>query len=200
MAQQQKQDRSRERTTEQVIASNIRRVRQQRGMTSAALASRLGMSPQAFSALESGKRGIRVNELMSVALALSVAPSHLMVPWDDDDSELAIDLAGGHERYVFATRAAGPDRVRAPHDFIVGRLSEAFALALNPTLYTTTSPASLADDKLAFDRYERLKRAGWDVSLDGRTVASPGGLTRTEPRLRGEEPDMTWDQLDEEGL
>jgi transcriptional regulator with XRE-family HTH domain len=172
--------RSRERTSEQVIAANVRRVRQQRGITGAALAERLGMSPQAFSALENGKRGIRVDELMSVALALSVAPSHLMVPWDDDGHELAIDLRDGAERYVFGGRTDDPERVRAPHDFIVGRLSHVFALWLNPASFSQTVPETLADDELAFDRFERLRRAGWNVSLDGTRVSSPGGITRTE--------------------
>lgn len=180
MASSKPPHRERERTTEQVIASNVRRVRQERGMTAAALAERLGMSPQAFSALETGKRGIGVDELMSVALALSVAPSHLMVPWDDDGLELAIDLRGGSERYVFAGRADDEGRVRAPHDFIVGRLSEVFALWLNPASFSETAPRSLIDDDLAFDRFERLRRAGFDVSLDGKRVTSPGGITRNE--------------------
>jgi transcriptional regulator with XRE-family HTH domain len=168
------------RTAEQLVALNLRRIREQQGIQSAALAARVGMTPQVYSALEGGSRRIRVDELMSLALALSVAPAVLLVPWDDDGYELAVELRGGAEVHVFGTRAEGANRVRAPHDFIVGRLNPGLMMSLNPRTFTDTGPSSVVEDELNWDRYGRLSAAGWNMTLDGTSVTSPGGMTRTE--------------------
>jgi transcriptional regulator with XRE-family HTH domain len=84
----------------EVVAKRIQQVRVRRGMTAAQLAVRcaeLGMpdlTASTISNIETGRRDksgrrrreVSVDELLVLALALDVAPVHLLVPPDTDDT------------------------------------------------------------------------------------------------------------------
>jgi transcriptional regulator with XRE-family HTH domain len=77
-----------------VVAERVREVRKRQGLTARALAERCaaagtpGLTAQALSNIESGRRGaddrrrrdVTVDELFALAAALNVAPVHLLVP------------------------------------------------------------------------------------------------------------------------
>ena len=83
-------------TPSDVVAARVRQVRTDRGMTTAELAARCaelgapGLTVQALYKLEGQResasrhpRRVSVDELLVLALALDVAPVHLLVPPDD---------------------------------------------------------------------------------------------------------------------
>ena len=84
-----------ERTPSDVVAARVREVRKKRGMTVADLAARCAdmgapeLTAQALYKLESRRPGklrprpVTVDELLTLAVALNVAPVHLLVPIDD---------------------------------------------------------------------------------------------------------------------
>jgi transcriptional regulator with XRE-family HTH domain len=87
-------------TASDMTARRVREVRRRRDLSVAQLAQRcaeVGMSEltdQALYNLEAGRadkrgrrrRAITVDELLALALALDVAPVHLLIPPDDDDA------------------------------------------------------------------------------------------------------------------
>lgn len=72
---------------EQVVAANIRRLREALGLAQTELSRRaaLGNSDMAVWGIETGKRRIKVAELCALADALGVTPTQLLAP----DAELA---------------------------------------------------------------------------------------------------------------
>jgi hypothetical protein len=102
-------------TPSDVVAARVREVRKRRDLTTAQLAARcagLGapqLTTQAIYKIEGQResatrpaRRVTVDELLALALALDVAPVHLMVPVDDS----------AEPYHVTATVAAGRSRVR----------------------------------------------------------------------------------------
>jgi Zn-dependent peptidase ImmA (M78 family)/DNA-binding XRE family transcriptional regulator len=67
---------------ESALGARIRALREQAGMQSQELASRLGIDPSAMSNIERGRRSVKTGELMKIAEALSVSPLALL----DEDS------------------------------------------------------------------------------------------------------------------
>jgi transcriptional regulator with XRE-family HTH domain len=86
-------------TTSDMVARRVREVRRRRGLSVAQLAQRCAdvgvpeLTAQALYNLEAGRadkrgrrrRAVTVDELLVLALALDVAPVHLLVPLDDDE-------------------------------------------------------------------------------------------------------------------
>jgi transcriptional regulator with XRE-family HTH domain len=67
---------------ETALGERIRALREQAGLQSQELASRLGIDPSAMSNIERGRRSVKTDELMKIAEALSVSPLALL----DEDS------------------------------------------------------------------------------------------------------------------
>lgn len=63
---------------ETALGARIRALREQTGMQSQELASRLGIDPSAMSNIERGRRSVKTGELMKIAEALSVSPLALL--------------------------------------------------------------------------------------------------------------------------
>lgn len=94
-----------EQSPSDVVAARVRQVRGKRHMTVAQLAARcaeLGaplLTEQALYKLEARRPGKRhprpvtVDELLALALALDVAPVHLLVPPDDDQEPYPVTVA-----------------------------------------------------------------------------------------------------------
>ena len=81
---------SRPESVTQAVVSQVKRLRRRRGLTSAALAERcaaLGapeVTDNVIRNIEIGRRTISVDQLAVLALALDVAPPHLLTPPDQD--------------------------------------------------------------------------------------------------------------------
>ena len=82
-----------ETTANEVVGRNAKEIRDARGMRQIDVAGLLGVSKQTYSKLETGRRGITVDDLLALALVLGVAPSFLLAPWDADAGQLKISLA-----------------------------------------------------------------------------------------------------------
>jgi transcriptional regulator with XRE-family HTH domain len=65
-------------TADQVVADQVKRLRERRGTSQQALADLLGWTQSAVARLESGDRKISVGELLALAWALDVAPVYLL--------------------------------------------------------------------------------------------------------------------------
>jgi transcriptional regulator with XRE-family HTH domain len=63
-----------------LIGENIRRYREKKNLTQAALADALGATQGYISDLESGKRTPRVRRIAKIAEVLKIPPSYLMRP------------------------------------------------------------------------------------------------------------------------
>jgi len=102
-------------TPSDVVAARVREVRGKRDLTVAELAARcaeLGapeLTAQALYKLEQRRPGklrprpVTVDELLTLAVALNVAPVHLLVPVDDPDEEYPV--IGGVLARRFGVRA-----------------------------------------------------------------------------------------------
>ncbi len=74
------------------VALNVSMLRKKRGLSQQELSERLGelgrpMLPSALSKIESGDRGVDVDDLAAIAVALGVNPSRLLLPfaaWEED--------------------------------------------------------------------------------------------------------------------
>ena len=65
-------------TADQVVADQVKMLRQRRGISQQHLADSLGWTQSAVARLESGKRSISVGELLALGWALDVAPVFLL--------------------------------------------------------------------------------------------------------------------------
>jgi transcriptional regulator with XRE-family HTH domain len=63
-----------------VVADQVRRLRESRGWSQEDLADELDWKQAKVSRLERGSRGISVDDLMALALALNCSPAHLLTP------------------------------------------------------------------------------------------------------------------------
>ena len=78
------------RTLDRSLQRRVRTLREHQGLSQQDLADRLkelgiAMDRSALARLENGRRGISVPEMLFLALALSVAPVHLLVNPDSDE-------------------------------------------------------------------------------------------------------------------
>ena len=78
------------RTLDRSLQRRVRTLREHQGLSQQDLADRLkelgiAMDRSAIARLENGRRGISVPEMLFLALALSVAPVHLLVNPDSDE-------------------------------------------------------------------------------------------------------------------
>lgn len=94
-------------TLRQTTAEQTRELRKRRGMTQQDLADRLNhlgaqIDRTAVAKIEAGNRELALAELFAFALALDVAPVHLLVPIDSDEP---IRLAPNLEASPYETRA-----------------------------------------------------------------------------------------------
>jgi transcriptional regulator with XRE-family HTH domain len=77
-------------TLDRSLARRVRTLREHQGLTQQELADRLKklgvpIDRSAVARLERGRRGMTVAEMLALALALSVAPVHLLVDPDSDE-------------------------------------------------------------------------------------------------------------------
>lgn len=69
-----------------LVGENVRRIRQNRGLTQEQFADQSGFSQQYLSGLERGRRNPTVVTLFELATALDVTPVDLLVPVDGADA------------------------------------------------------------------------------------------------------------------
>jgi transcriptional regulator with XRE-family HTH domain len=140
-------------TVRETTAAQLRALRTRRGMSQQALADRLNLlgarvDRSVVAKVESGKRAVTVEDALRFALALDVAPVHLLVPTDSDEP---IHLAPNLE--------ASPYEVRA---WIRG----AMPLLQDPRVYFSTVP--LTETKAAGDAL-----AAWEQTCPIRVTTEP---------------------------
>lgn len=70
-----------------LVGENVRRIRQDRGLTQEQFADLSGFSQQYLSGLERGRRNPTVVTLFELATALKAAPVDLLAPVDGMDSD-----------------------------------------------------------------------------------------------------------------
>jgi transcriptional regulator with XRE-family HTH domain len=95
------------------IADRVKELRQKRGWSASALAdecAELGMpalNRSVIANLESGRRAyVTTDEMLALAYALDVAPIHLLVPLEEDESveQHRYNVTPGHPMHVPVTR------------------------------------------------------------------------------------------------
>jgi transcriptional regulator with XRE-family HTH domain len=147
-----------------IVATNVRRIRELRGLDQADVGRRLGWSTSTVSKVEAGHRRTTTDDLLALAVVLSVAPAFLLVPWED--GELVV-------------RLKDLEISMAPEEAIAWVVGEAApAPLLDPRDYFWTSPPSRR--KRVAEILKQLEAAGL-VSFPEPGVASfrTGGITRT---------------------
>jgi transcriptional regulator with XRE-family HTH domain len=80
------------------VASNVRRIRERRGLSTYQVSRQLrqveqGIAPSALGKIERGERRVTVGELTALAAVLNVSPSALLLPLDDDPAH-SIEITG----------------------------------------------------------------------------------------------------------
>jgi transcriptional regulator with XRE-family HTH domain len=156
------------REAHELVAINVRRVRKARGLSTAKVDELAGLSSDYVGRLERGKltRGPTISELLQLALALSVSPLALVLPWDEGPDE-------GLQLYVrTGTRGAvpfgtGPAGVEAAARLWTGRASDVFAHLVNVHEFRTTRPTKTSGGS---------GTGAATVSDDGTRVAWPSGV------------------------
>jgi transcriptional regulator with XRE-family HTH domain len=155
-------------TAQELVARNVRRVRAERDRTQAQLARQLGWTKSTLSKLEGGIRGVGVDDLLALALALEVVPAVLLIPWEDDE-ELAVSLRGGERTVIFDSADA--------FGWIIGAPDRSLVLHANPANYFWTTPAAVRG-RYGDEWLRRMREElGWEISNDGRHVRVPGGIS-----------------------
>jgi len=87
--------------TEKQIGLRVSKLREQQGLTTTALAERVGISQAQISRLENGKQGFRSSTLVKIAQALGVKPAHF---WTEGEGEPSYGATG-----VLARALARPE-------------------------------------------------------------------------------------------
>lgn len=134
------------RTPDEIVATNVRRIRDLRGLSGRQLEERAGLRGRYVSDLERGrlKSGPSVSEAVRIALALSVSPLALVLPWDEGaDEGTVLYVEQGTFGVVFPKGAEG---VEAAARLWTGRISPAFAHLVNGHEYRTTLPSFTRTD------------------------------------------------------
>ncbi len=131
---------------DKIVALNVRRVRKLRGLSGRALEARAGLRGKYVSDLERGrlKSGPSVSDVVRIALALSVSPLALVVPWhEDDEDERVMYVRQGTFGMLFPSGTAG---VMAAARLWTGLLDPAFVTFVNVSEYETTLPHGYTRD------------------------------------------------------
>lgn len=63
-----------------LIGERIRKAREEAGLTQAELGEKTGFSAMGISYLEKGQRKLKIEDLQTIAKALSISPSYLLEP------------------------------------------------------------------------------------------------------------------------
>jgi len=135
------------REPDEIVAGNVRRVRKLRGLSGRELEERAGLRGRYVSDLERGrlKGGPSVSDVVRIALALSVSPLALVVPWDEDeDGQHVMYVRQGTFGVLFPSGTAG---VMAAARLWTGLLDPAFATFVNVREYETTIPHGYTRDR-----------------------------------------------------
>jgi transcriptional regulator with XRE-family HTH domain len=74
---------------EKTIASRIKKLRGQKGMTTTHLAKLVGVSQPQITRLENGKEGFRSSTLVKIATALGVKPAYFWIENEAQANRLA---------------------------------------------------------------------------------------------------------------
>ena len=166
------------REAHELVAINVKRIRKARGLSQAKVDEIAGLSTDYCGRLETRRLtgGPGVAELLQIALALSVSPLALVLPWDEGPDE-GLQLyvrTGTRGAVVFGT---GPAGVEASARLWTGRVSEAFAHVVNVHEFRTTLPAFSRDDD---------ETGSARVVEDGKAVEWPTGVVwyPDEPAFR----------------
>lgn len=159
----------------QVVGRNVRRIREEAHdrLSQAALARRIGVTPSVMNRLEKGQRPVTVEELLSLAAALGVAPIWLLCPWQGDDPHLRVGLSG-------------PDILLRPSWAQLWLLGEWPAIPTDAPTYFYTVPPD--QRRHASDHLKWLEDEGMLTVEDGRTVFHIGDVSVEAPPKPGE----TW--------
>lgn len=157
-----------------LVARNVRRVRELRDRTQAELARQMDWPRSTLHKLESGSRNVTVDDLLSLALALHVAPAVLLVPWEDDE-QLSVVINGGKFESRMDSAEAFGWIVGAPDPYTL-------ALQANPVDYFSTTPVAVQRRYGQAWLRQVREELGWDVSDDGTQVTKPGISVRWGPR------------------
>jgi transcriptional regulator with XRE-family HTH domain len=160
------------REPDEIVAANVRRVRKLRGLSGRELEERAGLRGRYVSDLERGrlKGGPSVSDVVRMALALSVSPLALVVPWHEGEDEAHVMYVGqGTFGLLFPGGTAG---VMAAARLWSGRVDPTFAPYVNVHEYTTTLPHGYteSDESVRVPNYLGAGPATIR-ELDGRRVA-----------------------------
>ena len=160
-----------------LVATNVRRVRELRDRPSAALARQLGWNKSSLHKLENGDRNVSVDDLLALAAALHVAPAVLMIPWEDDEALTVAVHGDGSEAQLDCVEAFG---------WIVGAPDPStLAMIANPVDYFSTTPVAIQRRYGQGWLKEVRERLGWTVSDDGTRIEKPGISVSWGPRGEG---------------
>lgn len=85
-----------------LVGQKIRRLREEKGLTQAALAKGAGLAQSFVSSIESGQKSPTVRSLQKLASALDVSPDELLVPDEcsKDSTERGNGTKGGQATSV----------------------------------------------------------------------------------------------------
>lgn len=160
-------------TAGELVARNVRRIRELRDLKQAQLARRLGWSKQTLSKLETGARNITVDDLLALALVLHVAPVVLMIP-DEDDEALRVTLGDDPDDPDWAVGLSSAEA----YGWMTGVPDPTSAIFMyaNQADYFGTTPSPVMRRYGARWLREVREEHGWTVSDDG-TVVDTGGTT-----------------------
>jgi transcriptional regulator with XRE-family HTH domain len=130
---------------ETALGERIRTLREQAGMQSRELASRLGIDPSAMSNIERGRRSVKTNELLKIAEALSVSPLALL---DEDSLPARMPVAPRREGDSSSIRGPAYTRLLA--------LSELHAVLSDADITTANN----------LEAAPQAKRGNWKTQAD----------------------------------
>lgn len=126
------------RDPDRIVALNVKRVRKLRGLSGRELEDRAGLRRKYVSDLEVGRIGPSVSEVVRIALALSVSPLALVVPWHDgEDEQHSMYVEQGTFGVLFPS---GADGVKAAVRLWSARIDPVFSPYVNVLEFETTIP------------------------------------------------------------
>lgn len=165
----------------ELVARNVRRVLETRDRKAADLAKQLGWHRQTLYDLDRGTRDIKVDELLTLAFALQVAPAVLLIPWEDDE-KLSVELGKVDRPDGPQAKASVTMDSAEAFGWIVGAPEPHLLLLMaNPVDYFTTTPVAV-QRRHGTGWLKRVReQLGWNVSDDGTVIETPGVSVRRRP-------------------